>query len=198
MAIKDTITNAAEITILPPIDNNYKTGGGDISVGGGMVIASKGKPFTPIPIYGGTTDIEDNFGTPLPKKAVGMEGLRHVHDASESCSYVNTVRVVNAQTYCYPSISFLIYNDNGETWAKNQEYKAGTVVTFNGKKYLCAYPHSSTDQNSPIADGQTDWLEFTCPFSPLRGAKRNPRKCGATIWSISTRFTYARGLRKEK
>lgn len=54
--MKDTITNAAEITILPPIDNNYKTGGGDISVGGAIVVASRGKPFTPIRVYGGATD----------------------------------------------------------------------------------------------------------------------------------------------
>ena len=31
------ITNAAKVTVLPPIDNNYKTGGGDISVGGCLV-----------------------------------------------------------------------------------------------------------------------------------------------------------------
>lgn len=76
--MKSTITNAAEISILEPIDNNYKTGGGDISVGGCLVVASKGKPFTPTAIYGGTTDIQDNFGLPLPKKSTGMEGLRHV------------------------------------------------------------------------------------------------------------------------
>lgn len=39
--MKSTITNAAEITVLEPIDNNYKTGGGDISVGGCLVVASR-------------------------------------------------------------------------------------------------------------------------------------------------------------
>lgn len=163
MAIKDTITNAAEITILQPIDNNYKTGGGDISVGACMVIASKGKPFTPIPIYGGTTDIEDNFGTPLPKKAVGMEGLRHVHDASESCSYVNAVRVVNALTYRYPSLSFLLYQDKEAAWAEGTEYAMGDVVEHAGKKWLCVYPHTAETSNAPDAADQTDWLPWTGP-----------------------------------
>ena len=161
--MKSTITNAAEITILQPIDNNYKTGGGDISVGGCCVIAGKGKPFTPIPIYGGSTDIEDNFGLPLPKKAAGMEGLRHVHDASESCSYVNVVRVVNALTYRFPSLAFLVFNDTGEAWATTHPYKAGDVVTYQGEKYLCAYSHTSNTSVTPATAGQTDWLVFTGP-----------------------------------
>ena len=158
--MKDTITNAAEITILQPIDNNYKTGGGDISVGGAIVVATKGKPFTPTRIYGGTTDIEDNFGKPLPSKMYGMEGLRHVHDASESCSYVNAVRVVNALTYRYPSLSFLIAREKG-AWDVGIEFKAGDVVEFLEKKWLCAYPHVSSKDNYPEEGKQTDWLPYT-------------------------------------
>lgn len=161
--MKDTITNAAEITILQPIDNNYKTGGGDISIGGTLVVASKGQPFKPIAIYGGTTDIEDNFGLPLPKKMSGMEGLRHVHDASESCSYVNVVRVVNALTYRFPSVAFLICRDLAKTWASGESYEMGDVVEHEGKKYLCAYPNTAETDNAPDAEGQTDWLEFTGP-----------------------------------
>lgn len=159
--MKDTITNAAEITILQPIDNNYKTGGGDISVGGCCVIASKGKPFVPIPIYGGTTDIEDNFGLPLPKKAIGMEGLRHVHDASEDCSYVNVVRVVDTLTYRFPSVAFLVYKDENLKWEPSKDYVMGDVVTHGGKKYLCAYPNFSTSANGPSVPDQKDWVEFT-------------------------------------
>lgn len=160
--MKDTITNAAEITILQPIDNNYKTGGGDISVGGAVVVATKGKPFTPTRIYGGTTDIEDNFGMPLPSKMYGMEGLRHVHDASESCSYVNAVRVVNALTYRYPSLSFLVAREKGD-WAEGIEFNSGDIVDFLGQKWLCAYPHVSSKDNSPEEGKQTDWLSYTGP-----------------------------------
>ncbi len=158
--MKSTITNAAEITVLAPIDNNYKTGGGDISVGGALVVASKGKPFTPIAIYGGTTDIEDTFGIPLPKKAVGMEGLRHVHDASIDCIYVNAIRVVNALTYRFPSLTFLLARETDAEWAKDTEYAAGDVVKHEGKAYLCAYSHTSADDTPPSAAGQTAWMEY--------------------------------------
>lgn len=158
--MKDTITNTAEITVLAPIDNNYKTGGGDISVGGALVVASRGKPFAPVAMYGGATDIEDCFGTPLPKKATGMEGLRHVNDAAADCSYVNVVRVVNTLTYRFPSLAFLIARETGATWAKNAEYAAGDVVTHEGRAYLCASSHTSADTNAPTADGQTDWREY--------------------------------------
>lgn len=163
MGMKSTVTNAAEISVLQPIDNNYKTGGGDISVGGALVIASKGKPFTPKAIYGGTTDIQDIFGLPLPKKATGMEGLRHVHDASESCSFVNVVRVVDTLTYRYPSLTFLSYNDSGNKWAPGQEFVTGDVVTYNGVKYLCVNSHTSNSSVAPSTDGQTDWLVFESP-----------------------------------
>lgn len=158
--MKSTITNAAEITILEPIDNNYKTGGGDISTGGALVIASKGKPFTPLAIYGGTTDIEDNFGTPLPKKSVGMEGLRHVQDAAAECSYVNVVRVVNTLTYRFPSLAFLIAHETDTEWAAGTGYAAGDVVSYLGAKYLCVSPHTAADDNAPAAAEQTDWLPY--------------------------------------
>lgn len=165
MAMKSTITNAAEITILQPIDNNYKTGGGDISVGGCCVVASKGKPFVPHAIYGGTTDIQDIFGMPLPKKAVGMEGLRHVHDASESCSYVNVVRVVDTLTYRYPSMTFLVYNDGEKQWAPSTDFVVGDVVTYNNVKYLCVEAHTSNSSVAPSTAGQTQWIVFDSPVT---------------------------------
>lgn len=158
--MKSTITNAAAITVLEPIDNNYSTGAGDISVGGAIVIAKKGTPFTPLTVYGNTTNIEDKFGTPLAKSATGMEGLRHVHDASMECSYVQTVRVVNSLTYRYPSISFLQCLDSGASWESGTEYLGGEVVEKDGVKWLCAYPHTADDDNAP-EDGAEDWLEYT-------------------------------------
>lgn len=158
--MKSTITNAAEITVLEPIDNNYKTGGGDISVGGALVVASKGKPFAPTAIYGGTTDIEDYFGIPLPKKSVGMEGLRHVNDAAAECSYVNVVRVVNTLTYRFPSLTFLLARETGADWAEGATYAAGDVVTCQGAMYLCVSPHTAASENSPAAPDQVDWLKY--------------------------------------
>ena len=82
-----TITNAAGITILEPLDNNFKTGGGPVSIGGCVVVASKGKPFVPLEIQpestwsGGKTSLEQILGSPLSKKAYGMEGLRQLSDA---------------------------------------------------------------------------------------------------------------------
>ena len=160
--MKSTITNAAEITVLEPIDNNYKTGGGDISVGGCLVVASKGKPFTPMAVYGGTTNLEDKFGSPLPKKAMGMEGLRHVHDAAEECSYVNVVRVVNALGYRFPSLTFLIAYDSEQEWAEAAAYTAGMVVSKDGQKWLCATDHTATAENAPGVEGGQEWLPFTC------------------------------------
>lgn len=159
--MKSTITNAAEITVLEPIDNNYKTGGGDISVGGCLVVASKGKPFTPMAVYGGTTNLEDKFGSPLPKKAMGMEGLRHVHDAAEECSYVNVVRVVNALGYRFPSLTFLIAYDSEQEWADAAAYTAGMVVSKDGQKWLCATDHTATAENAPSVEGGQEWLPFT-------------------------------------
>lgn len=159
--MKDSITNAAEITILPPIDNNYKTGGGDISVGGCLLLSRKGRPFTPQPVYGGTTDIEDIFGKPFYKSVPGMEGLRHLHDAVQECSYVNAVRVVDTLTYRFPSLTFLVFNGAARIWTEGENYVMGDVVEHKGKKYLCAYANTSTNANAPDIPEQSDWLEFT-------------------------------------
>lgn len=90
-----------------------------------------------------------------------MEGLRHAHDASEACSYVQVVRVVDTLTYRFPSLSFLIYSDKEEAWMAGTEYEAYTIVSHAGKKWLCAYAHTAEASNAPDAEGQEDWLGFT-------------------------------------
>jgi len=101
--MKSTITNAAEITVLAPIDNTYKTGGGPVSVGATVVRASKGQPGQVLKVYNSTW--EDVLGKPLSKKVgAHMEGLRHVADAALDCNYVNVVRVV-ADDAKFPSLS---------------------------------------------------------------------------------------------
>lgn len=62
--MKSVITNAAELTVLEPIDNTYKTGGGPVSVGGCVILAAKGRPFTVHEIFGVGTSQEDTFGSP--------------------------------------------------------------------------------------------------------------------------------------
>ncbi len=160
--MKSTITNAAEITILEPIDNNYKTGGGDISVGGCVVFANKGKPFKPMQVYGGTSNLEDYFGTPLPKKADGMEGLRHVNDAAQSCSYVQVVRVVGSK-YRFPSMSFLMANDTKAEWTAGNEYKKFDVVSYSEKKYVALQDNTATTDNAPTGASESAdyWFEYT-------------------------------------
>ena len=102
--MKQIITNAADITILRTIDNNtLKTGGGPISIGATAVMASKGKPFTVIKVRAAT--VEKLLGKPLPKKAVGAEGLRQLNDALKELLYCNVVRVV-ADDYRFPSLTF--------------------------------------------------------------------------------------------
>lgn len=157
------VTNAAKISILQPIDDTYKSGGGEISVGGCLVVAEKGRPFTPTAIRGNTTDLVDNFGKPLPKKAIGMEGLRHVADAIESCSYVNVARVINVNTYRFPSLSFLVYKDLNVAWAVGTAYKAGDVVSLSDAKYICTEAHTATNDNKPTAENQENWNVYTGP-----------------------------------
>ncbi len=163
MGIKSTITNAAEITVLQPIDNNYKTGGGDISIGACLVVASKGKPFQAMRVYGGTSSLQDQFGLPLPKKAAFMECLRHVHEAAEECTYVNAIRVVDPLTYRYPSLSFLIHKDLAAAWAANTDYKLGDVVSNNNAKWICLEDHTSQASYSPSSASQTSWAPYNGP-----------------------------------
>jgi len=73
------------------------------------------------------------------------------------------VRVVNQLGYRYPSMSFLLFKDTDEAWATNHAYTAGDVVTYQGKKYLCAYSHTSNTSVTPATEGQADWLPFDGP-----------------------------------
>lgn len=175
MGIKSTITNAAEITILAPINNDYKTSGGEISVGACLVVASKGKPFQTMQVYGGNSSLQNQFGLPLSRKSAFMEGLRHVHDAAEECSYVNVIRVVSELTYRFPSLSFLVFNDLNTAWAANTNYAVGDIVSNNGSKWICVIPHTSQASFSPSSAAQTNWVQYTGPV------KDNVNRYNATI-----------------
>lgn len=155
--MKKVITDAAEITVLEPIDKNYKTGGGPVSVGGCAVMASKGKPFEVHEIFGYGTSLEDTFGKPLPKKSYGMEGLRHLAEAAKDCNWVQAVRVVNSKDYMYPSLSFLLYQDAGE-YDPAEVYFPGLVVSYNGKKYISA----DLTSGAP-GEIEGEWAEYAGP-----------------------------------
>ena len=159
------VTNSAGVYVLEPIDNNYSTGDGDISVGGCLVYATKGKPFEAMEVHGSTSELTDYFGKPLPKKSEGMEGLRHVQDATGGCTYVQVIRVVDS-TYRFPSIAYTLTNnpDAIEKWAAAVEYKMGDLAMQGDKTYLCAEPHTAATSNQPGTAGGADyWLEYTSP-----------------------------------
>ena len=167
--MKHTITNAAEITILEPLDNNYKTGGGPVSVGGCVLVASRGKPFMPLEILpestwsGGTSSLERVLGTPLSKKAYGMEGLRHLAEACKECDWVNVVRAVNTKDYRYPALAFQLFNDLKSPWTSGKNYAAGDVITgTDGGKWICMEAHAASDANKPGAK-TGEWMAFTGP-----------------------------------
>lgn len=107
--MKDVITNAAEITILKTDANaTLKTGGGPVSVGAAVTIASKGEPFK---VHKLKADVwQETTGKPLPKKVAGMEGLRHVADAIRHCNYINWVRVM-ASDARFPSLTVVSNGD---------------------------------------------------------------------------------------
>ncbi|MBE0505911.1 MAG: hypothetical protein IBX50_04215 [Marinospirillum sp.] len=101
--IKNTITNAADISVLRLIDNNYKTGGGPASVSGTVVVASKGPVGQVFQVTNDNWEVK--LGRPLPKShGLGAEGLRHLAAAAEHASYVQVVRVVDA-AYRFPSVA---------------------------------------------------------------------------------------------
>lgn len=158
--MKSVITNAAELTVLEPIDNTYKTGGGPVSVGGCVILAAKGRPFTVHEIFGVGTSQEDTFGSPLPKKAYGMEGLRHLSEAVKECNWVQAVRVVNQQEYRYPSLGFLMFRNCGE-WDSQTDYVPGDVVSCDGKEYIAAADVSASA--TPPVTGTGEWLEYSGP-----------------------------------
>lgn len=101
--IKNTITNAADISVLRLVDNNYKVGGGPASVSGTVVVASKGAINQVLKLN--NDNWQAKLGRPLPSSTgLGSEGLRHLSEAAEDASYLQVVRVVS-DDFRYPSLS---------------------------------------------------------------------------------------------
>jgi len=123
MAIKNTITNAADITVLNLIDNTFKTGGGPASVGGCVVEATKGPVMTPLTLT--AANWQDTLGKPMPMKVgARAEGLRHLSEAAESAEKIVAVRVV-AEDALIPAIGF---SDDDEAPTVKSQHGFGTEI----------------------------------------------------------------------
>lgn len=155
--MKNIITNAAEITVLRLIDNTFKTGGGPISIGATCLMASKGLPFVVQQVT--AANWESIFGKPLSKKTEGMEGLRHLADAVNDCSYVNVVRVVPEDAK-FPSLS--LTTADGSIAAAAHDY--GTALSLGAGVCLQVWPidgDPSTNRKFLISNVVTDKSAWT-------------------------------------
>jgi len=146
---KKTITNAADITVLPLQANaTLKTGGGPVSVGAVALMASQGPVMQVTQVT--ADNWQDIFGKPLPKKSVGMEGLRHLADAVRDCDYVNVVRVV-ASDAAFPTLALVLADGTIATGA----LAYGTAVANGAGHVFTAWPidgNPSTNRSFEIAN----------------------------------------------
>lgn len=102
--IKNTITNAADITVLQLIDNTYRTGGGPTSIAACVVEAPKGQPGRVLNVTDATW--RNVLGKPFhPREGTKAEGLRHLAEAAADCQSIQVVRVL-ASDAKFPSITF--------------------------------------------------------------------------------------------
>lgn len=132
--IKNTITNAADITILKLIDNTFKTGGGPVSIAATVVEAPKGPVGRPIFV---TDDSWRRiFGKPYHPREGGTkaEGLRHLGESAKDCQGVQVVRVL-ASDARFPSLSFA---DDGTVIKDAHTY--GTKIVDGGGILMTVFP----------------------------------------------------------
>lgn len=162
--MKNIITNAAEITVLRLIDNTFKTGGGPVSIGATCLMAGKGPVMKVTQVN--ASNWQNIFGKPLPKKPADVlalpEGLRHLADAVNDCSYVNVVRVVPIAAK-FPSSS--IKTADGTVTEAAHDY--GTSLSLGVGVCLQVWPidgDPSINRKYAISDVVTDksaWLTAT-------------------------------------
>jgi hypothetical protein len=131
--IKNTITNAADITVLKLIDNTYKTGGGPVGVGACVIESPKGAVGRAMFVT--DTTWQQVFGKPFhPREGAKAEGLRHLADATKDCQGVQVVRVL-AEDAAFPSISFM---DDGTTTQDSHAY--GTTISVDLGVMMTVFP----------------------------------------------------------
>ena len=158
--MKSTITNAAEITVLTPIDNTLSTGGGLVSVGATVIESPKGWPFSVIQVTG--TTMVDKLGKPFhPKVGTKAEGMRQLYDAARECQYVNVVRVV-ADDAKFPVHSLRLVNDKS-AWVTGTAYKVGDKVTIDSgaNSIIRLVAHTAGATEPDFASLGTNWEAYT-------------------------------------
>lgn len=157
--IKNTITNAADITILKLIDNTYKTGGGPVSIAACVLEAPKGP-------VGRVTHVTDAtwrqvFGKPYhPREGGKAEGLRHLSEATKECQGVQVVRVL-AEDALFPSLSF---SSDSATPPEADSHAYGTDLTAGEGVAMVVFPKDgdpSTKRKVNIAKVDTDAARVT-------------------------------------
>lgn len=155
--IKNTITNAADITVLKLIDNTYKTGGGPVGIGACVLESPKGPVGRAMFLTDDTW--QDTLGKPWhPREGVKAEGLRHLADATKQCQGVQVVRVL-AEDAVFPSISFM---DDGTTTTDTHAY--GTSISVGAGVMMTVFPKDgdpSTKRKLHIASIDTDAQRMT-------------------------------------
>jgi hypothetical protein len=175
--MKNTISNAAAITVLAPIaDATIKTGGGPVSIGATVIVASKGPVNKVVKVYNKTW--QDVFGKPLPKRVDGMEGLRHVADAAKECDYINVVRAIHSDAR-FPSLLINQINFRG-AWAPTTAYALDDVVISNSVKFICTTAHTSSD-TAPTNEAHTNWGLFAGTIEVGKASGENGHPYGASL-----------------
>ncbi|MEA5377348.1 hypothetical protein [Vibrio parahaemolyticus] len=159
--ISKFITEAAGISVLPPIDNNFTTGGGDVAVGACAVIAPKGAVGKIITVT--ADNWEDTLGRPLPMKlGTKAEGLRHLKDALDALQYCHVVRVV-ADDAKYPSIALPVTAGA----AMKSAHAYGTSLSLASGHWLAVFPidgDPSVKRRMVISDVNAEDKRFTLSF----------------------------------
>jgi hypothetical protein len=154
--MKSVVTNAAEITVLRPVDyETYKTGGGPVSVGATVVQATKGEPAKVLRVT--QKDWQDILGKPFSKKVGGvkMEGLRHVADALKDCNYVNVVRVVGANAK-FPHLNLSL----GDAIASIEVTAGGTGYTTAPTVTITGGGGTGASATATVSDGVVTGIEI--------------------------------------
>ncbi|WFQ78124.1 hypothetical protein PXH59_00305 (plasmid) [Xenorhabdus sp. SF857] len=160
--ISKFVTQAAGISVLPPIDNNYTSNGGDTAVGACALISSKGPVGKIITVT--ANDWEEVLGRPLPmNQGTKAEGLRHLKDALDDLQCCYVVRVVPDDAK-YPSIALPV---PPEATAMKSAHSYGTSLSLASGHWLAVYPvdgEPSTKRRLVISDIDAKNQRFTLSF----------------------------------
>lgn len=160
--IKNFITEAPGFAVLPPLDNNFKVGGGSVAVAACAVFASKGQVGKVITVN--ADSMEGLLGRPMPmNKGTDSEGLRQLDDALAKLQYCNVVRVL-ADDARFPSIA--LSSTKGDA-AVTANHAYGTTLSLADGHWLQLFPvdgDPSINRRIKTADVDADKKRFSLTF----------------------------------